>query len=119
MARQRTEADFLAKVSDPVNTLKNLDSIVKLLMTESFLKQFVWDQATLDKFPWKDSVQVLPCSFIEFLIEERHRQATIVNQYNESGKTKGHKFNHQLWMRTLRKKFTTSVTEHHSMVFIE
>jgi hypothetical protein len=85
-------------------------------MTESFMAKFVWDQATLDKLPWKDSALVLPNAFIDFMIVERQRQAKIVDRFNDSRKHKKPKFNHQLWMRTIRKKFTSAVAVRMSTV---
>ena len=109
-------AEFLGKLSDPTNTVKNLESIVKLFMTESFMSRFVWDESTWNKLPWKDSVRVLPSTFIDFMINERHRQAKKVNSFNKQRKFKQHQFNHQLWMRTLRKKFISAVAGLHSSV---
>jgi hypothetical protein len=90
-------ANFLRNLTDKTNSVKNVKSVVKLLLTESFCGMFVWDQATLDCFDWGDGVQVLPPELVQYLVEERHRQAALVNG-----------FNHQVWMRTLRKIFTTA-----------
>ena len=109
--RKRDVSEYLGNLSDKTSTVNNVKSVVKLFLSDVFCSLFVWDKATLDKFPWQEDVEVIPGELAEFLIEERHRQAKLFEDCNGR---KG--FNHQIWMRALRKIFTTAAMKGASSV---